>query len=82
MNHPLHYGRETFYQSGFDRNEEATILQVVESPSMTIPFLPSVVLRVSHLPYISCVVVGVGLLLQFSMHLIGFSRRNKKTSLS
>ena len=82
MNHPLRYGRETFYQSGFDRNEEATILHVVESPSMTIPFLPSVVLRVSHLPYISCVVVGVGQLLQFSMHLIGFSRRNKKTSLS
>lgn len=80
MNHPLRYQAETFYQSGFDRNEDATILQVVATPSFEIPFLPSAVLRVSHLPYISCVVVGAGLLLQFSMHLVGFSRRNKKTS--
>ena len=58
MNHPLRYQQETFYQSGFDRNEEATILQVVSTPSIEIPFLPSAVLRVSHLPYISCVVVG------------------------
>lgn len=67
MNHPLRYGGETFYQSGFDRNEATTILQVVRNPS-----------RIT--PYVACVVVGVGLLLQFSMHLIGFSRRNNQTS--
>jgi hypothetical protein len=66
MNHPLRYGGETYYQSGFDRNEETTILQVVRNPSVAAP-------------YVSCVIVSVGLLLQFSMHLIGFSRRNKLT---
>jgi hypothetical protein len=67
MNHPLRYGGETFYQSGFDRNEETSILQVVRNPSVATP-------------YIACAVVSAGLLLQFSMHLVGFVRRNKDHS--
>ena len=65
MNHPLRYGGDTFYQSGFERNEQTTILQVVHNPSVAAP-------------YVACVVVGAGLLLQFSFHLVGFFRRNKK----
>ena len=69
MNHPLRYGGDTFFQSSFDNNEQTTVLQVVRNPSVAAP-------------YVACVVVSVGLLLQFSMHLVGFSRRNKDTSLS
>jgi len=65
MNHPLRYGGETFYQSGFDRNDETSILQVVRNPSVVAP-------------YIACVLVGLGLTLQFTLHLVGFSRRKKE----
>jgi hypothetical protein len=64
MNHPLRYRGDTYYQSGFDRNETATILQVVHNPG----FLA---------PYTACVVVGAGLLVQFAMHFAGFSRRRR-----
>ena len=62
MNHPLRYRGDTFFQSGFEKNDTATILQVVHNPSFVAP-------------YIACVIVGSGLLLQFLYHLIGFSRR-------
>ena len=62
MNHPLRYRGETFYQSGFDKNDTATILQVVRNPSFVAP-------------YVACIVVAAGLLIQFSYHLVGFSRR-------
>jgi len=64
MNHPLRYGGETFYQAGFQKDDSATILQVVHNPS----FLA---------PYVACVIVGVGLLVQFGSHLIGFSRKQR-----
>lgn len=67
MNHPLRYGGETFYQAGFERTEDVTVLQVVRNPSFVAP-------------YIGCVVVGVGLLLQFGMHLVGFAGRRKALS--
>jgi len=62
MNHPLRHGGETFYQAGFERSEDISILQVVRNPSFIAP-------------YVGCVVVGGGLLLQFGMHLFGFARR-------
>jgi len=62
MNHPLRYRGETFYQAGFEKDDSATILQVVHNPS----FLA---------PYVACVIVAAGLLLQFGYHLVGFSRR-------
>lgn len=65
MNHPLRYGGLTFYQSGFDNNDTTSIFQVVRNPVWT-------------LPYISCAMVGLGLLWVFSQHLIkAVSRRNK-----
>ena len=68
MNHPLRYGGLTFYQSGFENNDTTSIFQVVRNPVWT-------------LPYISCAMVGLGLLWVFSQHLIkAVSRRNKVTA--
>jgi ResB-like family len=68
MNHPLRYRGETFYQAGFKKDDQASILEDVHNPS----FLA---------PYVACVVVGVGLLVQFGYHLVGFARR-KRTALA
>ncbi len=65
MNDPLRYRGFTFYQSGFDNNDQTTILQVVKNPAML-------------LPYIACALVGLGLLVQFSMHLFGFLRKRSR----
>lgn len=60
MNNPLRYRGETFYQSSFDeRTEKTTVLQVVENPGW-------------WLPYVSCVVVTVGLLVHFGIYLTQF----------
>src|SRR5204862_1121204 len=64
MNHPLCYRGETFYQAGFQPDDRATILQVVHNPS----FLA---------PYIACVIVAAGLLVQFGIHLVGFARKRR-----
>jgi len=61
MNHPLRYRGETFYQAGFQKDDSASILQVVHNPS----FLA---------PYVACVIVAAGLLVQFGFHLVGFAR--------
>ncbi|PYI91754.1 MAG: ResB protein required for cytochrome C biosynthesis [Verrucomicrobia bacterium] len=62
MNHPLRYRGETYYQAGFEKDDRTSILQVVRNPSFVAP-------------YIACIVVAVGLLVQFGYHLVGFSRR-------
>jgi hypothetical protein len=62
MNNPLRYEGMTFYQSGFDNNDTTTVLQVVQNPSWLIP-------------YISCALIALGMLIQFGMHLTSFVRR-------
>jgi hypothetical protein len=66
MNAPLRYEGETFYQSGVNQTtrgkEIGTILQVVRNPGWT-------------LPYISCLVVSLGLFIHFGIHLVGFLRK-------
>src|SRR5438477_8357755 len=64
MNHPLRYRGETFYQAGFQPDDSATILQVVHNPSFIAP-------------YVACVIVAAGLLVQFGFHLVGFSRQRQ-----
>jgi hypothetical protein len=64
MNHPLRYRGETYYQAGFEKNDQATVLQVVHNPTFVAP-------------YVACIVVGAGLLVQFGYHLVGFSRRRR-----
>jgi hypothetical protein len=63
MNEPLRHRGEAFYQHSFDaETEQATVLQVVRNPGWL-------------LPYISCVVVALGMLVHFGLHLVGFLRR-------
>jgi hypothetical protein len=62
MNNPLRYGGYTFYQSGFDPDNQGSSLQVVRNPSWLTP-------------YLGCLIVGGGLLLQFLTHLIPFLKR-------
>ena len=64
MNHPLRYRGETYYQAGFERDDRTTILQVVRNPSFIAP-------------YVACIVVAAGLLVQFGYHLVGFARRQR-----
>ena len=64
MNHPLRYRGETYYQAGFQKDDSATILQVVHNPSFIAP-------------YVACVIVAAGLLVQFGYHLVGFSKKRR-----
>ena len=66
MNNPLRYEGETYYQASFDSDDQGTVLQVVRNPSWLTP-------------YFSCVLVGVGLLVQFGSHLIGFARKRSRS---
>ncbi len=66
MNHPLRYGGLTFFQASYDpETEETTILQVVRNPGWL-------------LPYISVLLMGAGMTVQFSMHLGRFASRRKR----
>jgi hypothetical protein len=62
MNNPLRYLGYTFFQAGFDDNDTTTILQVAQNPSWLVP-------------YISCALIVLGMLLQFGMHLVSFVKR-------
>ena len=65
MNHPLRHRGETFYQSGTiagERKDSGTVLQVVRNPGWL-------------LPYLSCAVVTLGMILHFGMNLAKFTSR-------
>jgi hypothetical protein len=62
MNNPLRHGGFTFYQAGFEPNDKVTILQVVGNPGWL-------------LPYIACIMMGLGLIIQFGQSLRGFIRK-------
>jgi hypothetical protein len=64
MNNPLRHRGLTFYQAGFENNDRTSILQVVRNPSWLFP-------------YIACTLMGLGLLYQFSFHLVAFVRRRR-----
>jgi len=64
MNNPLRYEGLTFYQYQMPRDEVnpergISVLQVVRNPGWLTP-------------YVGCVLVGAGLVVQFLMHLVGF----------
>ena len=69
MNNPLRYQGETFYQASFDPDDHGSILQVVHNPSWLTP-------------YLSCVLVAAGLLIQFLGHLVPFLKRRLATPAS
>ncbi len=62
MNNPLRYNGTTFYQSSFKPDNSGTVLQVVENPAWV-------------LPYVSCTLIALGLVIHFGMHLYRFLRR-------
>ena len=67
MNNPLRYQGLTFFQSQMAKSVQLTGLQVVSNPSR-------------QLPYISCILMGVGLLVQFGIHLFGFLGKRRKVA--
>jgi hypothetical protein len=66
MNHPYRYEGETFFQSSFLENAEGTILQVVRNPGWM-------------LPYLSCFIVGAGMLIHFGITLSKFIKTRARS---
>ena len=62
MNNPLRHAGLTFYQASFEQGDKVSILQVVRNPGWV-------------LPYVACVMMAAGLVLQFGLHLFGFIRK-------
>ena len=62
MNHPLRYRGLTFFQASFGKGDTMSVLQVVKNP-------------VWVTPYVACVLVSLGLGIQFLTHLAGFRRK-------
>lgn len=69
MNNPLRYGGLAFYQAGFENDDRTTVLQVVRNPSWFVP-------------YVACGLMTAGLTMQFGIHLFGFVRRRRRTSVA
>ena len=67
MNNPLRHRGLTFYQFQMDAPNRNSVLQVVRNPSWT-------------LPYVSCALVSLGLLVQFGFSLLAFVGRRKSTA--
>lgn len=67
MNQPLRYGGKAFYQASFGRGDTLSILQVVDNPGWL-------------LPYVSCVLVTLGLLIHFAISLRRGLRRSESIS--
>lgn len=72
MNNPLRYGGLTFFQYQMSADEAA--MRAGQRPSSTF----EVVRNPSWLtPYLSCVMVAAGLIIQFMSHLIGFATKRR-----
>ncbi len=72
MNNPLRFANETFYQSGYDRDEhgvEHTTLSVVANSGWM-------------MPYVSCALVAIGMLAHFLLLLVRFLTRGDAPDVS
>ncbi len=65
MNHPLRHAGETFYQASFLKGDNGTVLQVVKNPGWLIP-------------YVSCSLVTLGMLIHFGVRLVPALRKGSK----
>lgn len=63
MNQPLRYAGKAFYQASFGKGDTLSVLQVIDNPGWL-------------LPYISCLLVGAGLVLHFALSLGRSLRRH------
>ena len=64
MNHPLRYEGLTFFQASFANQDRTSIFQVVRNPGWL-------------LPYISVLLMGLGMCVQFGMHFFNFLKKRK-----
>lgn len=62
MNEPMRHAGETFYQHQALAGDSGSVLQVVRNPGWT-------------LPYLSCIVVSLGMLTHFGVTLLRFMRK-------
>jgi hypothetical protein len=62
MNQPMRHQGQAFYQSSFLQGDRGTVLQVVRNPGW-------------RLPYFSCALVALGMLVHFGITLNGFLER-------
>jgi len=62
MNHPLRYEGLTFYQASFANQDTTSIFQVVRNPGWL-------------LPYLSVLLMGLGMIIQFGIHFVGFLKK-------
>ena len=62
MNNPLRYDGRTFYQASFDQDNEGSVLQVVKNPGWLTP-------------YLACILIATGMVVQFLSHLVPFLQR-------
>jgi hypothetical protein len=67
MNQPLRYAGKAFYQASFGKGDTLSVLQVVENPGWL-------------LPYISCSLVMLGLIIHFGLSLRRSVRRQQATA--
>jgi hypothetical protein len=65
MNHPLRYEGLTFFQASFANQDKTSIFQVVRNPGWL-------------LPYLSVLLMGLGMCAQFSMHFFKFLGKQRR----
>lgn len=59
MNNPLRYNGYTFYQASYGERDSSSVLQVVRNPGWL-------------LPYLSVLLIGLGLFFHFTIHLLKY----------
>jgi len=64
MNHPLRYEGLTFYQASFANQDKTSIFLIVRNPGWL-------------LPYISVLLMGLGMCVQFGIHFIKFLKKRR-----
>ena len=65
MNHPLRYEGLTFFQASFANQDKTSIFQVVRNPGWL-------------LPYLSVLLMGLGMCTQFGMHFFKFLGKQRR----
>jgi hypothetical protein len=65
MNNPLRHGGLTFFQYQMDSEHASSVLQVVRNPGWL-------------MPYVSCIMIVLGLVVQFGIHLASFIGRRRE----
>ena len=65
MNHPLRYEGLTFFQASFANQDKTSIFQVVRNPGWL-------------LPYLSVLLMGLGMCAQFGMHFFKFLGKKRR----